>query len=177
MADSGSSLRFSFLCGLRGYHEYRSIWTPSIGEELGAKNKSHNVHAIAALKLLPGTIRPSVVGHLPREISRFTYYIIIHGGRVSCQVMDVHHRRSPLVQGGLEIPIRVTVTMDLGESNVQVMKKYEDLVNEHYKEPVNRMFDDVTTSVLEALMSDDDDESDTESGAEQEHEAEEGVGL
>ena len=98
---------------------------------------------------------------------------------MSCQVIDVHHRRSPLVQGGLEIPIRVTVTMDLGESNVQVMKKYEDLVNEHYKEPVNGIFDDVTTSVLEALMSDDDDddESDTESGAEQEREAEEGVGL
>ena len=79
MADGGS-LRFSFLCGLRGYHEYRSVWTPSIGEELAAKIESHNIHdryAIAALKLLPGTIRPSVVGHLPREISRFTYYIII----------------------------------------------------------------------------------------------------
>ena len=82
MADGGS-LRFRFLCGLRGYHEYRSIWTPSIGEELVAKNESHNVHdryAIAALKLQPGTIWPSVIDHLPREISRFTYCIIIHGG-------------------------------------------------------------------------------------------------
>ena len=82
---NGSSLRFSFLCGLRGYHEYRAIWTPTIGEELVAKYEIHNVHdrhAIAAFKLLPGTIHPSVVGHLPREISRFTYYIIIHGGSV-----------------------------------------------------------------------------------------------
>ena len=39
-----------------------------IDEELVAKSESHNVHdryAIAALKLLPGTIFPSVVGHLP----------------------------------------------------------------------------------------------------------------
>ena len=86
---------------------------------------------------------------------------------MTCQVTDVHHRRSPLVQGGIEIPIQVTVVMDLageGNCNVQVIKKYEDLVKEHYKEPVNGTFDDVTASVLEALMSD--DETDTESEAE-----------
>ena len=92
---------------------------------------------------------------------------------MSCQVIDVHDCRSPLVQGGLDIPIRVTVTMDLRESNIQVMEKYEDLVNECYKEPVNGVFNNVTTSVLEALISDD-GESDTESGAEQE--TKEGVG-
>ena len=66
--DSMGDLRFIFLCGLRGYHEYRSIWTPTIGEELVAKSEGHKVHdryAIAVLKLLPGTIFPSVVGHLP----------------------------------------------------------------------------------------------------------------
>lgn len=169
----GGSLRFSFLCGLRGYHEYRAIWTPTIGEELVAKHESHNVqdrYAIAALKLLPGTIHPSVVGHLPREISRFTYYILIYGGRVSCQVISVCYRRSPLVQGGLEIPVRVTVDMDIGDSNTQVLKKYEELVTEHYKEPENGTFDDVTASVLAALMSGDEeeDESDSESGPEDE---------
>ena len=81
------------------------------------------------------------------------------------------HKTTPLVQGGLETSIQVTVTMDLGESNIQVMKKYEDLVNEHNKEPVN---DDVTKSAL--ISDNEDDESDTESGYEQEHEADEGVG-
>ena len=71
MADGGS-LRYSFLCGLGGYHEYRSVWTPTIGEVLVAQHESHMAYdryAIAILKLLPGTIRPSVAGHLPREIS------------------------------------------------------------------------------------------------------------
>ena len=60
--------------------------------------------------------------------------------------------------------------MDIGDSNTQVLKKYEELVMEHYKEPENGTFDDVTASVLAALMSGDeeDDESDSESGPEAE---------
>ena len=33
------------------------------------------------------------------------------------------------------------------------MKKYVDLVNEHYKEPGIEMFDDVMTSVIRPLVS------------------------
>ena len=81
-ATSGC-VKFTFPCGLRGFHEYRSVWTPTIDDELTATHESSNRfdrYAIAAFKMLPGTIRPSVVGHLPREISRFTYYVIVHGG-------------------------------------------------------------------------------------------------
>ena len=45
------------------------------------------------------------------------------------------------------------VAMELGGNNVQVTKRYEELVNEHYKEPVNGLFNDVTVSVLKALVS------------------------
>ena len=44
--------------------------------------------------------------------------------------------------------------MELRRDNVQVVKRYKELVNEHWKKPVNRLFDDVTTSVLKALVSD-----------------------
>ena len=52
--------------------------------------------------------------------------------------------------------------MELGEGSIQVMSTVK------IKEPVNRTFGDVTTSVLEAQMSydEDNDKSDTESGAE-----------
>ena len=66
-----SCLRFSFPCKLRAYHEYRSVWTPRIGKELTAKHESNNNfnrYTITVFKTLPGTIRPSVVGHLPRKI-------------------------------------------------------------------------------------------------------------
>ena len=56
--------------------------------------------------------------------------------------------------------------MELGNNNVQVIKKYEELVDEHYKEPSNGNFDDVTASILKELMSD--NESDLESESETE---------
>ena len=52
-------------------------------EELIATLESSNNfdrYVIAAFKTQWGTIRPSVIGHLPWEISRFTYYVIVHGG-------------------------------------------------------------------------------------------------
>lgn len=62
--------------------------------------------------------------------------------------------RTLTVQCALEIPIQVTIEMDAGEKNLQALK-YEDLVREYYKEPVDGKFDDVTLAVLETLKSDD----------------------
>ena len=42
----------------------------------------------------------------------------------------------------------------LRENNVQVMKRYKQLLNEHYKMPMNGYINDVTTSVLKAVVSD-----------------------
>ena len=86
---------------------------------------------------------------------------------MSCQVISVCYCRSPLVQGGLETLIRVIIDMDIGDSNTRVLKKYEELVVEHHKEPENGTFNDATTSVLAALMSsNEDDNSESESGPE-----------
>ena len=51
-----------------------------------------------------------------------------------------------VVQGGLEVPTRVMVAMELGESNVQAKKRYVEIVNEYYEKPVNGLFYDVLTS-------------------------------
>ena len=67
------------------------------------------------MKDFSGSLAESVVGSLPCEVSRFTYFHIMHGARALCKVMDVHYRRSPLIQGGLEIPVEVTVEMDISE--------------------------------------------------------------
>ena len=37
---------------------------------------------------------------------------------------------------------------------MQVMKRYEELVSELYKEPINGLFHNVTSSVLKALVFD-----------------------
>ena len=46
------------------------------------------------------------VGHIPREISRHTYfYIKEEGGRKDGSVLSTRYRPSPIPSGGLEIPL------------------------------------------------------------------------
>ncbi len=162
MATS-SEISFTFACGLRGYHVYQTVWTPTLNESLPTIHESDNdkdCYAIAARKRLPGSaLLESTVGHLPKEISRITRFIMLHGAIVTAKVMDTHHRRSPLVQGGLEIPIEVTVTMKYSPDNKDAMVKYEDLVGKHYKEPVDGKYEDITPEILEGLESDTDEET------------------
>ena len=120
---------------------------------------------IGCTKKLPSRLTESVVGHLPKELSRYTYYIILHGVKVTAIVMDTHHWRSPLVQGGLEIPIQVTVEMDLTEKNRQCLDKYETLVGEKFKEPVDGKFEDATDSILQRLKEPEDSGDNTDSNS------------
>ena len=50
-----------------------------------------------------------------------TQFIMLYGAKVTVKVMDAHHHRSPLVQGGLEIPIQVAVTMEYSTQNNDTM--------------------------------------------------------
>ena len=70
--------------------------------------------------------------------------IIHYGATVTIRVISINHRRSPLVQGGLEIPVEVSVTMTSSETNSVALAKYEELVSQNYKEPVDGNFEDVT---------------------------------
>ena len=56
--------------------------------------------------------------------------------------MDTHPRGSPLVQGGLEIPVEVTITMSYSEKNRAALDKYEELVKKHYPGPEDGKFKD-----------------------------------
>ena len=129
-----------------------------LNEVLPAKHERNNPHdryAIAAFKRrLAGLTRETVVAHLPREISRATYYIIIHGGVVTAKVADVNHRRSPLIQGGLEIPVMVSVVMHYTNENKRAIDAYETWVNKRYKEPVAKEYEDATTAILEGIKLD-----------------------
>ena len=93
----------------------------------------HDCYAIPAFKQQPGLLRMLVVGHLPQDISRFTRFIILYDAVVSAKVVDEKYRRSPLIQGGLEIPAQVSINMEYSDMNKRVINKYEALTNEHYK--------------------------------------------
>ena len=50
-----------------------------------------------------------VVGHMPREIGCYTWFVIEGGANITAQVVLTITKRSPLTQGVLEIEIKVTV--------------------------------------------------------------------
>ena len=93
---STTDLSLSFPYGLRGCHEYRTIWTPALHEILSTiheRGNPYDRYATAAKKSLPGTLAvESTVGHLPREISRLTCFIMLHGAILVIKVLDTHHR-------------------------------------------------------------------------------------
>lgn len=84
---------------------------------------------------------------------------MFYGAIATAKVIETHHRRSPLVQGGLEIAVEVTVKMKSTPEDMKALAKYEELVTKYYNEPVDGKFEDVTNEVLEGLESDTDEES------------------
>ena len=53
--------------------------------------------------------RGETVGHLPKDISRITKHFLDRGISMHCKLNSRHYRRSPLVQGGLEIICEVVI--------------------------------------------------------------------
>ena len=88
-----------------------------------------------SIKVCKSNNAQSVVGHLPMEISRITKFILQRGARVQATVTGKHYRRSPLIQGGLEVPCLVTVTMPRSIMNHLLIAQYEKLLGELYLEP------------------------------------------
>jgi hypothetical protein len=99
---------FSFDAAVRGYHVYRRVWLPHLGQHLKADRERGNAEDRFAIAVRENGDDKPVIGHLPRELSKVLWYFLIHGGVVECEVTG-RRQRSPLEQGGLEIPCRVTL--------------------------------------------------------------------
>ena len=88
-------------CCVRGYHVYQAIWTAAIGEELVCVREPTNAvdrYAVAVVR--SGT----VIGHLPRRISKICSLFLRRGGSIHCRVSGSRRYSADLLQGGLEIP-------------------------------------------------------------------------
>ena len=156
--DSSFVLNFAFPCVLRGFHVYEELWNPRLNEKLDTiheENNPHDRYAVAAIRKTVSRLTPVIVGHLPREFSRFTRFIILHGATVKVKVSDTKYRRSPLIQGGLEIPVEVEVQKENSSENQQALSKYKTLIAENYHEPVNGKYVDATPDILKVLYSED----------------------
>ena len=106
---------FAFLSAVRGFHVYRRVWVPHVGQRLSGEREDGKMEgrfAVAVVQHRLGNDEDSnartTARHLPRELSQIVWYFLLHGGEIDCEVTG-RKQRSPLVQGGLEIPCCVTL--------------------------------------------------------------------
>ena len=76
-------------------------------QESSAISKPYDPYSCKITITRPDRVGAVTVGHIPREISRYVHYFLLEGGSVTGIVADVHHRLSPIPEGGLEIPIHM----------------------------------------------------------------------
>ena len=95
--------------GLRGYHVYRTSWKPFLKQQLTFKQEKDNKHDRFAV---PG----QTILHTPQREA------VIKG-----EVTAIKYKPSPLVRGGLEIPIAVIVTWDDKNAINILHKKVEEV--------------------------------------------------
>ena len=72
------------------------------------------------------------MGHLPLEISRFTKFLLDSRATITATLTSKRYRRSPLVQGGLEIPCVVNAKLIVTKKNKEILAKYLEMVQTHY---------------------------------------------
>ena len=80
-----------------------------------------------------------MVGHLPRQISRPTKFLLDRGALIIAKITSSHYRKSPLIQGGLEIRCKVSVSLPGTIKNHMLLDCYKELVNKLYCEPKNEV--------------------------------------
>ena len=97
---------------VRGYHIYKDLWETVVGEELECQRERDNPSDIYAVAVKKGE---TVVGHLPRRLSRLCALFIRRGGSISCSPTGRRRYSSDLPQGGLEIPCLLSFEGDSKE--------------------------------------------------------------
>ena len=114
--------RFESQSCVRGFHVYKSIWTPFIGETLSCSRETTNLHDPFAVKVLK---TDEIVGHLPKRISSTCSNFIRKGGIITYTVNGERRFSRDLTQGGLEIPCLLTFEVN-DESLISKIKKMLD---------------------------------------------------
>ena len=74
---------FTFDLAVRGYHVCQDVWNPTAGEKLHAEQEFDNLMDKFAVKVTKNNV---MVGHLPREYLRISWYFLARGGKIPVEV-------------------------------------------------------------------------------------------
>ena len=70
------------------------MWTPRLGEIVFVEHKHGNTHDCHAVCLLKGG---SIVGHVPREVVKYFWFLLGHDGTITCEVTGSRKHSLPKI--------------------------------------------------------------------------------
>ena len=134
---ANNSRIFEFTAAVRGFHVFRKIWKPVLNQLLDCFHEQGNDFDYFSIKTCEKDNKKTV-GHLPREISSPTKFLIDRGARVTAEITSSHYRKSPLLKGGL-VWCKVTVAMPGTINDHMLLDCYKELLEKLYIEPKNEI--------------------------------------
>ena len=117
---------------------FKKTWKPVLNELLDCFYEQGNDFDYLSIKTCKKDDNETV-GHLPREISRSTKFLIDRDARVTSQITSSHYRKSPLLQGEMEVQCKVSVTMPGTIKDHLLLDCYKELVEKLYCETKNEV--------------------------------------
>ena len=87
-----------FYAAVRDFHVYRDVWSPQENEELECFHEQQNLFDMFAIKTCRKSNRETV-GHLPREISRPTKFLI------DSTIIKYQFQKVSIISGGFRNPL------------------------------------------------------------------------
>ena len=122
---------FTFTSCVRGYHVYKDIWNPTVGETLNCEREARNAQDPYAVCLNKDD---NTVGHVPRVISCICTLFLRCGGFIEATVTGPRQYSQDLPQGGLELPCTYRFT-----GKEALTKKAHQLLRDEHDDGVSEL--------------------------------------
>ena len=124
----------------RGWHFYRKTqWkSPKKGQRLYTEKENdkialmHEPYAVAWKMISQGKLLPETVGHVPKKLSRATWFFLMRGGKISGSVFEEKYLPSPIPKGGLEIMLEAELKIE-GRKRKNLERYHQNIIENNYE--------------------------------------------
>ena len=132
---------FSAACCIRGYHIYNwAQWTAEIGSIFRSEPENRPGALVEDRYAIAIISNNQTVGHVPKFLSKLTFFFLKHGGTLTVKVMGEKRYSFDLAEGGMEIPAefihkpeKKELSDQMKENTLEETKKYDERRKEGMK--------------------------------------------
>ena len=137
---------FSAACCIRGCHIFNwAQWTAEIRSILTSEPEKRPGALVEDRYAIAIISNNQTVGHVPKFLSKLTFFFLKHGGTLTVKVTGERRYSSDLAQGGMEIPAefiykseKKELSDQMKEKTLEEIKKYDERRKERMKNSLKK---------------------------------------